>query len=309
MPSKSGDAIEMMESIDFDSIVFFEYDLRVNEASKRSNPGPTDAAVPPAMILCGGQGTRLRDVNELLPKPMVPIGPQPIVWHIMKGYAAFGVRRFILCLGYKREAFIDYFLNYHARSTDITVRLGQQGNVTFHGSYEEVDWEVTLADTGDRTMTGGRIARAYKYLKDEDRLFFLTYGDAVADVDFKDQLDFHHKAGKALTISAVHPAGRFGELGIDDAGQVTHFHEKPNTEQGYINGGFMIADRDRLRGYLKPDESLIFESMVMPEVQHNNEMAAYQHEGFWQCMDHAREHALLNEMWAQGKAPWAEVWV
>ncbi|MEL7089092.1 MAG: sugar phosphate nucleotidyltransferase, partial [Planctomycetota bacterium] len=177
-------------------------------------PKPTSdssTAVPPAMILCGGQGTRLRDVTELLPKPMVPIGPQPIVWHIMKGYAAFGVRRFILCLGYKREAFIDYFLNYHARSTDITVRLGEQKDVEFHGSHGEIDWQVTLADTGDHTMTGGRIARASKYLREDDDTFFLTYGDALADIDFSDLLTFHRDAAKTLTISAVRPAGRFGE--------------------------------------------------------------------------------------------------
>ncbi|MEM1099422.1 MAG: sugar phosphate nucleotidyltransferase, partial [Planctomycetota bacterium] len=130
--------------------------------------------MPPAMILCGGQGTRLRDVTELLPKPMVSIGPQPIVWHIMKSYAAFGVKRFILCLGYKREAFVDYFINYHARSADITVRLSRQTDIEFHDADDEIDWQVTLADTGDRTMTGGRIARASRYLQEGDDTFFLT---------------------------------------------------------------------------------------------------------------------------------------
>lgn len=264
--------------------------------------------MPPAMILCGGQGTRMRDVTELLPKPMVPIGPQPILWHIMKCYAAFGVKRFILCLGYKREAFIDYFLNYHARSTDITVRLGRQHDVTFHGSHEEIDWEVTLADTGDRTMTGGRIARASKFLREEDDSYFLTYGDAVADIDFNALLALHRKAGKALTISAVHPAGRFGELGVDPSGHVTRFHEKPDMEQHFINGGFMVVDRAKVAGYVSPDASLVFESDVMPVIQRDGQMMAYQHAGYWQCMDHAREHALLNEMWDKGDAPWAKAW-
>lgn len=264
--------------------------------------------MPPAMILCGGEGTRLRDVTELLPKPMVSIGPQPILWHIMKGYAAFGVRRFILCLGYKREAFIDYFLNYHARASDFTIKLGKQQDITFHNSYEEVDWQVTLADTGDQTMTGGRIARASKYLQNDDEHFFLTYGDAVSDINFGDLLNCHHQASKALTISAVRPAGRFGELHVASTGEVTRFTEKPANEQGYINGGFMVADREKLSTYLSDDGSLVFETGVMPAIQKDGGLHAYQHEGFWQCMDHIREYTLLNDMWAKGDAPWAEVW-
>lgn len=265
-------------------------------------------SMPPAMILCGGQGTRLRDVTELLPKPMVPIGPQPILWHIMKGYAAFGVNRFILCLGYKREAFIDYFLNYHARSTDCTISLGKQDGIQFHGSHEEVDWEVTLADTGDLTMTGGRVTRATKYLKDSDDHFFLTYGDAVSDIDFRKLLDCHKASNKTLTISAVRQAGRFGEMQITEAGEVSRFSEKPGSAQGYISGGFMVADRERLMPYMSEDESLVFERGVMPRVQADGGLYAYQHEGFWQCMDHIREHELLNDMWARGEAPWTEVW-
>ena len=147
--------------------------------------------MPPAMILCGGQGTRLREVTELLPKPMVPVGSQPIIWHIMKSYASFGVRRFILCLGYKRENFIDYFINYHARATDISIKLGQKNQITHHGTSGEEDWEVTLVDTGDKTMTGGRIGKAAKYLKETDNEFFLTYGDAVSDVDISALLKNH----------------------------------------------------------------------------------------------------------------------
>ena len=265
--------------------------------------------MPPVIILCGGQGTRLRDVTELLPKPMVPVGPHPIVWHIMKGYAAFGVKRFILCLGYKREAFIDYFLNYHARATDVTIRLGKHNDITYHAGHGEENWEVTLADTGDRTMTGGRIARAAKYLKPEDREFFLTYGDAVSDIDFSALLKFHRTSGKILTVSAVHPAGRFGELGIDAGGKVTGFHEKPQTEQGFINGGFMVADRSLPERYLNTDSALIFEQEPMRDIQKAGEMGAYQHPDFWQCMDTAREHQLLNQLWDSGKAPWTRSWL
>ena len=269
---------------------------------------PNASSMPPAMILCGGQGTRLRDVTELLPKPMVPVGPHPILWHIMKGYAAIGVKRFILCLGYKREAFIDYFINYHARATDVTIQLGANRKITYHGTNGEEDWEVTLADTGDRTMTGGRIARAAKYLAPEDQDFFLTYGDAVSDIDFLALLDFHRQSAKSLTVSAVHPAGRFGELGINPEGNVTGFHEKPKTEPGFINGGFMVANCTLPEQYLNSDSSLVFEQEPMRSIQASGEMTAYQHHGFWQCMDTAREHQLLNELWDSDDAPWTRRW-
>ncbi len=259
------------------------------------------------MILCGGQGTRLRDVTELLPKPMVPVGAQPIIWHIMKIYAAFGVKRFILCLGYKREAFIDYFMNYHARATDITIRLGQKNQTTYHGTSGEEDWEVTLVDTGDKTMTGGRIARAAKYLKDSDKEFFLTYGDAVSNVDISALLVKHRLGNKALTVTAVHPAGRFGEMSIDND-KVVGFHEKPQTEDGFVNGGFMVMEKEAASKYLSSAVDLIFEQEPMRTILASGEMQAYKHSGFWQCMDTVREHALLNQLWDSGCAPWAKSW-
>jgi len=263
--------------------------------------------MPPAMILCGGQGTRLRDVTELLPKPMVPVGSQPIVWHIMKIYASFGVKRFILCLGYKRESFINYFTNYHACATDITIKLGQKDKITYHGTSGEEDWEVTLVDTGDKTMTGGRIARAAKYLKETDKEFFLTYGDAVSDVDISALFKKHQIGNKALTVTAVHPAGRFGEMSIDND-EVTGFDEKPQTEDGYINGGFMVMEKDTVSKYLSPAQDLIFEQEPMRNILKDSEMQAYKHDGFWQCMDTAREHALLNQFWDSGSAPWTKNW-
>ena len=267
-----------------------------------------DLRMPPAMILCGGQGTRLRDVTELLPKPMVPVGPHPIVWHIMKSYAAFGVKRFILCLGYKREAFIDYFLNYHARATDITLKLGDRSGVTYHGGHGEEDWEVTLADTGDRTMTGGRIARASKYLKPGDDEFFLTYGDAVADINVNALLKKHRELGRLLTLTAVHPEGRFGDLLLNNSGAVNAFREKPKNESGVINGGFMVLKRNIVDNYLSPAADLVFEQQPMNQIVADGQMAAYEHEGFWQCMDTSREYTMLNALWETGNAPWTKEW-
>ncbi len=263
-------------------------------------------AMPPAMILCGGQGTRLREVTELLPKPMVPIGEQPIVWHIMRGYAAFGVTRFILCLGYKREEFIDYFLNFHARSTDITVQLGKERGIIYHGEAFEADWEVTLADTGIETMTGGRVQRASRYLAPEDREFFLTYGDGVADIDIAALLDFHRASGKLLTISAVHPEGRFGELELD-GDLVSGFREKAPRTGSFVNGGFMVADRTLIPRYLDR-EDCFFEAAPMHEIMADGNLAARRHEGFWQCMDTPREHRMLNDLWNSGRAPWTKYW-
>lgn len=263
--------------------------------------------MPPAIILCGGQGTRLRDVTEMLPKPMVPVGPHPIIWHIMKTYAAFGVKRFILCLGYKREAFIDYFLNYHARATDITISLGKRQQVTYHGVNGEEEWEVTLADTGVKAMTGCRVARVAKYLKTSDENFFLTYGDGVANVNISELYAFHQANNKMMTVTAVHPAGRFGEMKLDES-NVMGFHEKPQTEEGFINGGYMVIQKEFIDKYLQDDDDLILEQEPMMNICKRGEMAAFQHKGFWQCMDTAREYNLLNELWNSGKAPWTEAW-
>lgn len=264
-------------------------------------------SMPPAMILCGGMGTRLRDVTELLPKPMVPVGPHPIVWHIMKTYASFGVKRFILCLGYKREEFINYFLNYHARATDITLKLGAGQWISYHDHFGEEDWNVTLANTGLDTMTGGRVSIASKYLKEEDEDFFLTYGDAVSDIDISKLLAFHRKEGKKLTVSAVHPAGRFGEMNIH-GGVVTGFTEKPQTEKGYINGGFMALSKSFIGKYLSDSKDSFFEQEPMRNAVADGEMAAYLHKGYWQCMDTQREYQILNDLWKKGNAPWVKHW-
>ena len=263
--------------------------------------------MPPLMILCGGMGTRIREVTELLPKPMVPIGEQPIVWHIMKSYAAFGVTRFILCLGYKRECFVDYFANYHLRTADATIFPGRKNQVQFHSRSDESNWEITLAGTGIGTGTGGRVRIASKYLKDEDDCFFLTYGDGVSDFDIAAELEFHRAHKLQLTVGAVHPAARFGEMRISQDNRVKSFVEKPSRVSGYINGGFMVMQKSFIDRFI-PEEDCFLEQQPLHDAAAAGEMAAFRHEGFWQCMDTPREHTMLNDMWAAGNAPWTKFW-
>ncbi len=263
--------------------------------------------MPPLMILCGGRGTRLRDVTELLPKPMVPIGPQPIVWHIMKCYAAFGVRRFILCLGYKREEFVHYFLNFRALTSDITLHPGAPGGIRYAGACPEAEWEITLADTGPDSCTATRIRLAARHLQPADSCFFLTYGDAVADIDITAVLERHRAGGQLLTVSAVHPEGRFGEMRFD-GDRVCGFTEKPARTEGYINGGFMVMEKAFIDRMIPADRDVFLEAEPMRAAVAADELNAYRHEGFWQCMDTPREYTLLNEMWKNRCAPWARFW-
>jgi len=257
-----------------------------------------------AMILCGGMGTRIRDVTEVLPKPMVPIENHPIVWHIMKYCAHFGFKEFILCLGYKGEVFVDYFLNYRARNCDVTIDLGRAGAVTTHNSHAEEDWLVTLANTGLHTQTGGRVARAARYVTGDE--FLLTYGDGLADVDLDALLRHHRRSGKLITVTAVHPSGRFGEMALD-GDRVAAFNEKPQTRGDFINGGFMVVTMEFVRRYLSEDADLVLEQEPMRRAAQDGQMAAYRHEGFWQCMDTARERDILERLWKEGHPPW-KVW-
>ena len=261
----------------------------------------------PLMILCGGQGTRLRDVTELLPKPMAPIGEQPILWHIMKHYAAFGVRRFILCLGYKQEVIIDYFMNFYLHFSDATITLGHEPVIHFKDEIEEADWQVTLARTGLDSLTGKRVAIASKYLLPEDQDFFLTYGDGLCDVNIADLYDAHKRSGKMLTISAVHPPARYGELVLDGT-TVKCFSEKAPETQAYINGGFMVVKQEFLQHYLADGKNEYLEQGPIRYAVADEEVNAFLHEGFWQCMDTPREYTLLNDLWSQGKAPWTKYW-
>jgi glucose-1-phosphate cytidylyltransferase len=257
-----------------------------------------------AVILCGGQGTRIRGVADDLPKPMIPIGNQPVLWHIMQLYSRHGVNDFVLCLGHKGAAIKDFFLNYRALSSDFTIGLGDRESIEFHGSVEE-DWRVTLADTGELSQTGTRLFRVRKYLADNE-LFYFTYGDGVADIDICELIAFHRAHGRIATVTGVRPPGRFGVMRTDrDTGisVVRDFMEKPQTEQGWINGGFFVLDQ-RVWDYVSDDEGLIFEREPLQRLAQDGQLVMYEHDGFWQPMDTYREWKLLNELWGSGNAPW-----
>jgi glucose-1-phosphate cytidylyltransferase len=257
------------------------------------------------VILCGGKGTRLREETEYRPKPMLPIGDRPILWHIMKIYASKGHHDFILCLGYKGEMIKDYFRNYLWMTSDVTLGLGRDPQVAFHNHHAEQDWNVTLVDTGPETATGGRIARVRRYLEDEPD-FFITYGDGVGNMDVNGSLDFHRAHGKKLTLTAVRPPSRFGELDLGPNGQVNEFNEKPQVTDGRINGGFFVAS-NRIFDYLHDSDGVMLEQAPMRKLAREGELMAFRHDGFWQPMDTFQEFNLLNDSWASGKAPW-KVW-
>lgn len=257
------------------------------------------------VILCGGKGTRLREETEFRPKPMVPIGDRPILWHIMKYYAHFGHKEFILCLGYKGDMIKDYFRNYLWNTCDITLSLGREPAARFHSRHNEEDWNVTLADTGENSMTAYRIRMVERYLG-SDETFLLTYGDGVGNIDIPGSIAHHQKSGKVCTLSAVHPPGRFGELGIDNDNTIHGFNEKPQAEGGYINGGYMVCSRS-LFDYLPDDPGMMLEQAPMKKLTADGKLSAFKHDGFWQPMDTFQEFGLLNKLWDDGKAPW-KVW-
>jgi glucose-1-phosphate cytidylyltransferase len=258
------------------------------------------------VILCGGYGTRIRDVADNIPKPMIPLGGMPILWHIMKYYAACGHREFVLCLGYRGQAIREFFLNYEACTRDFTITLGSQRQVVYHGcASAETDWRVTLADTGLETMTGGRVRKIRQYVAD-DADFLLTYGDGVSNVDLGALLTFHRRHGRILTVTGVRPPGRFGELMSDGQGLVTEFNEKPQATGGRISGGFFVCRRE-LFDYLPDREDLVFEQEPMRALVRDRQLAVYEHDGFWQCMDTNRDWQFLNQVLAKGTAPW-KIW-
>ena len=254
------------------------------------------------VILAGGYGTRIRDVASDIPKPMIPIGPYPILWHIMKSYASYGHKEFILCLGYKNQVIKDFFLNYEAYTRDFTLSFGDEGTLTYHSEHDESDWKVTLADTGLHTMTGGRVSRIRKYLSENEQ-FMLTYGDGVGDVDLDALVTFHNKHKRILSVTGVRPPGRFGEMIGRENGEITEFNEKPQTEAGRISGGFFITDT-RLFDYVDDSEDLVFEQEPIAKLVKDKELMMYEHDGFWQPMDTGREYKLLNAMYEKGDAPW-----
>lgn len=249
------------------------------------------------ILLVGGFGTRFAEYTETIPKPMVPIGGRPILWHIMQHYASYGHKDFYLALGYKAQLVKEYFLNYRALNADFTVDL-QSGAVKPH-QLDEVDWRVTLVDTGLQTMTGGRVKRMQTFIGNDTSL--LTYGDGVANVDLDALLTFHRKHGKLVTVTAVRPVARFGELEITGA-KVTSFQEKPQVHDGWINGGFFVIEPDFFK--LIANDHTILERSPLEQAAKMGQLVAFQHQGFWQCMDTKRDRDNLEALTLSGNPPW-----
>lgn len=256
------------------------------------------------VILCGGQGTRMREETEYRPKPLVEIGGRPVLWHIMKIYAHHGVRDFVLCLGYRGGMIKQYFLDYEAMTNDFTICLGRHHEVTYHDEHPEQDFRVTLAETGLNTMTGGRVRRAAKHLGD-DRTFMVTYGDGLLGVDVAELLRFHRTHGRLATVTSVRPVSRFGVLELDDNALVRRFAEKPAGD-GWVNAGFFVFERGVL-DYLDGGDECVLEREPLERLAADGQIVAYRHPGQFHAMDTYREYLALNELWATGQAPW-KIW-
>jgi glucose-1-phosphate cytidylyltransferase len=256
----------------------------------------------PTIILCGGQGSRMRDLAQTVPKPMLPIGGRPILWHIMKLYAAGGCTDFVLALGYLREVIQEFVLHFAALTSDFRLELGRPESLEFFERHREQGWRIACVDTGLYSQTGTRVKLAARRA-DGDRVM-VTYGDCVGDIDVQAVLDFHLAHGKLATVTAVRPPGRFGELAIDDGDTVVAFEEKPQTSTGAINGGFMVFEREAIERYI-PDDDVMLEREPMAALAKDGELMAFEHNGFWQPMDTPREHELLEDLWRTGDAPWA----
>lgn len=255
------------------------------------------------VILCGGQGTRLREETEYRPKPLVDVGGRPILWHIMKMYAHYGHQDFVLCLGYRGQMIKEYFLNYEAMNNDFTICLGKQHRVDYLGAHAEQNFSVTLADTGVDSMTGSRVKQIQRYTNGER--FMVTYGDGVSDVNIAKILKFHESHGKLATITTMRPFSRFGILELGDKGEVQAFAEKPQME-GWASAGFFVFEPG-VFDYLSADPSCILERNPLERLAKENQLMAYRHDGFFFAMDTYREYLYLNELWNKGEAPWA-VW-
>jgi len=249
------------------------------------------------VILAGGLGTRLSEYTESIPKPMVTIGGKPILWHIMNTYAKFDHKDFYVACGYKAEVIKEYFLNYRTLNSDFTVDLSNGSSIAHQ--QDAVNWKVTLVDTGLNSMTGGRVKKMQDFIGNEP--FLLTYGDGLADINLDDLIKFHKSHGKMVTVSAVHPGARFGELDIKNK-NVTSFKEKPQVTKGWINGGYFVIEPEFF-DFIKGDKTIL-EQKPLEQVAQMGELMAYQHEGFWQCMDTKRDRDSLESLWEFDNAPW-----
>ena len=254
------------------------------------------------IILAGGLGSRISEESHLRPKPMIEIGGMPILWHIMKTYAHYGFNDFIICAGYKQHIIKEYFAEYYLHMSDVTFDFEHENKTIIHNHFAE-PWKVTIVDTGLHTLTGGRVKRIQKYIGDEE--FMLTYGDAVSDVNIAELLKFHKTSGKQATLTAVQPGGRFGTLDIDASSTIQKFAEKTKESGGWINAGFMVLSPKVFE--LIDGDDTILERYPLETLSAEGELAAYKHNGFWQCMDTLKEKNMLEDMWASGNAPW-KVW-
>lgn len=257
----------------------------------------------PVVILCGGQGTRLREETERVPKPLVDIGGRPILWHIMKVYGHYGFSRFVLCLGYKSWDIKEYFLRYREHQTDFTIRLGDANQPRLHNHLDVEDWEITCAETGLYAATGNRIWKIQNHIHSDT--FMVTYGDGVGDVDVAALLAFHREQGRIGTVTGVHPTSRYGEMRVEQ-GQAVEFNEKPTRPAGLVSGGFFVFQKEFFH-YLDDDPDLFFEYEPLQKLARDGELSVFPHEGFWMGMDTYREYVELNQLWQSGKAPW-KVW-
>jgi len=282
-----------------------ERPLGADERSSVRVTGARSSEAMPTIILCGGRGTRISGVDLMLPKPMLPIGERPILWHIMKVYAAFGHTDFVLALGWHSREIKEYFLNFGVLTSDFSITLGPHPDITFLGDALELDWRVTCVDTGVDSLTGTRVRLAARHAGDGP--IMVTYGDGVGDVDIARLLEFHQAHGRLATVTAVRPPGRFGELRLGAGGRVRSFDEKPQTSTGAINGGFMVFEREAIERYIPADRDVMLEREPLDGLARAGELVAYEHKGFWQPMDTPRERDLLNGLWESGKAPW-KVW-
>lgn len=255
------------------------------------------------VILAGGLGSRISEESHLKPKPMIEIGGNPILWHIMKYYSHFGYNEFVICCGYKGYIIKEYFADYYLHRSDITFDFSDENKMIVHNNVAE-PWKVTIIDTGLNTQTGARIKRVQKYIGDER--FMLTYGDGVSDVDIDALVAYHEKRGKIATMTAIQPGGRFGVLDIDRSNNIKRFTEKAKEDGGWINGGFMVLEPE-IFSYLNDDPQLVFERAPLENVAKDGQLSAYKHNGFWQCMDTMRDRIILEELIEKKKAPWM-VW-
>jgi len=255
------------------------------------------------VILCGGLGTRLREETEFRPKPMVNIGIRPILWHIMKIYAHYGHKDFILALGYKGEMIKNYFCHYELMNNDVTIELGKPEQVLIHQGHEESGWRITLANTGEKTLKGARLKKIERYITDDT--FMVTYGDGVTNVDINALIEFHHRHGKIATLTGINPSSRFGELKVE-GNRVATFSEKPTDGDGLINGGFFIFNH-KIFDYLTDEEDCELEIGALERIAAAGELMVYKHKGFWGCMDTQRDMEFLNKLWSENKAGW-KVW-